>query len=191
MNVRSTLAIVAIVLLIWSVEAQALRCGNRVVGTGDWDFQVRERCGEPAWINSHGELLVSGIDGPLERRLERVHEEWVYNFGPRSLVQRLSFIDGRLTRIESAGYGVRSIGAECSDAALRRGSTLGEVYLRCGEPQSRNSRYQDVVIRDGRGNARVRPVRREEWLYSFGGSRFVRMAVFHDGRLDRVERIPR
>ncbi len=178
-------------LLGWAGAAEALRCGNRVVSSGDWDFQVRERCGEPAWTNTFGELLVSGIDGPLQRRVERVHEEWFYNFGPRNLVQRLLFVDGRLSRIESVGYGVRQVGGDCSEVALRRGATLGEVYLHCGEPRSRSNRYEDIVIRDGHGNARVRPVRREEWLYSFGSSRFLRMVVFHDGRLDRVERISR
>lgn len=172
-------------------SAEALRCGNRIVSTGDWDFQVRERCGEPAWTDTYSELLVSGIDGPIERRVERVHDEWFYNFGPRSLVRRLVFVDGRLARIETGGYGVREIGTDCSDTALRRGSRLGEIYLRCGAPESRNRRYEDVVQRDGLGRAQVRPIRREEWLYALPGSRFMRLLVFHDGRLDRVERISR
>lgn len=172
-------------------EAQALRCGNRVVTTGDHDFQVRERCGDPYWTNSYSELMVSGIDGPFERRAERIYDEWYYNFGPRNLVQRLVFADGRLIKIESGSYGERRIGTSCDDTALRPGATLGEVVLRCGEPASRRSRYEDVVMRDGMGNARVRPVRREEWVYDQGRSRFVRMAIFHDGRLDRVERISR
>lgn len=180
-----------LVLLALAGQAQAMRCGNRVVTTGDYDFQVRERCGEPYWINTYSELFVAGIDGPVERRAERIYDEWYYNFGPRNLVRRLLFADGRLAKIETLGYGERRIGDDCSDTALNSGATAGEVFLRCGRPESRAFRYEDVIIRDGLGNARVRPVRREEWIYNFGSSRFVRMAIFHDGRLDRVERIPR
>lgn len=188
---RFDFLVAVLVLLAWVGEAQALRCGNRIVTTGDYDFQVRERCGDPYWTNSYSELLVSGIDGPFEHRAERVYDEWFYNFGPRNLVQRLVFADGRLIKIESGSYGERRVGTTCDDGALRSGATMGEVVLRCGEPASRRSRYEDVVIRDGLGNARVRPVRREEWIYDLGRSRFVRMAIFHDGRLDRVERISR
>ena len=183
--------IVLSLTFVWVGEAHALRCGNRIVDRGDYDFQVRERCGEPYWTQTYSELIVSGMEGPLERRTERIYDEWYYNFGPRNLVQRMVFLDGRLIKIESAGYGERRVGGDCSDIALRRGATTGEVVLRCGEPASRTSRYEDVVFRDGRGNARVRPVRREEWIYTFGRSRFVRMAIFLDGRLDRVERISR
>jgi hypothetical protein len=171
--------------------AQAMRCGNRVVGTGDYDFQVRERCGEPYWIQRDDEWLVQGLDGPYERRMQVTYETWYYNFGPRALVQRLRFRDGRLESIESAGYGVRRIGAECSDTVLSRGATLGEVYLHCGEPMSKTRRYEDIIQRDAHGNARVRTVRLEEWRYALPGSRFVRIAIFHDDRLDRVERVAR
>lgn len=178
-------------LLLLAGEAQALRCGNRVVGTGDYDFQVRERCGDPYWIDRSDEWHVQGLDGPLERRSQVALETWYYNFGPRSLVQRLEFRDGRVVSIQTAGYGVRQVGGECSDVALSRGASTGEVYLHCGEPLSRSRRFEDIIERDGFGNARVRSVRLEEWRYAMPGSRFVRLAIFHDDRLDRVERIAR
>lgn len=180
----------ALLLLAASGSAHAMRCDGRVISTGDRDFEVRARCGEPAWRDSHREWLISGVDGPLERRVERVHEEWLYNPGPNALLRRLHFVDGRLVEIETGGYGVREIGAECSDVALSRGSTPGEVFLHCGEPISRNYRDEEQVERDGSGNARIRPLRREEWLYR-GGSNTLRLVTFHDGRLERVERVSR
>ena len=45
-------------------------------------------------------------------------------------------------------------------------------------------------VRDGAGNALIRPVRREEWRYRLPGSRFMRLAVFVDGRLQQVDRVP-
>lgn len=178
-------------VLAFAGDAHALRCGSRVVATGDYDFQVRDRCGEPYWIASYGELLVAGAGGPIEHRRERVFDDWYYNFGPNQLVHRLRFRDGRLIRIDTLGYGSHGIGEDCDDIDLARGRTPGEVVLRCGEPESRTARYRDILIRDAFGNERLRPVRYEEWIYRFPGSRFVRMAIFIDGRLDRVEHIPR
>lgn len=176
--------------LAFAGEAAAMRCGTRVVTTGDYDFQVRARCGEPYWIASYGELLVSGAGGPVERRTERVHDEWYYNFGPNRLVHRLTFRDGRLLRIDTLGYGSHAIGGDCGDIALLRGAAPGEVVLRCGAPHSRAARYRDILIRDGLGHEVIRPVRHEEWVYRFPGSRFARLVIFIDGRLERVERVP-
>jgi hypothetical protein len=169
--------------------AQALRCGNRLVTVGDFDFQVLSRCGEPYWVHSRSDLLVAGIHTPLQRRQEQVVQDWYYNFGPRHLVRRLRFVDDQLVAIDSAGYGARRIGEDCSDIALRRGSSTGEVFLRCGAPAASSQRYQDIVRYDGVGNAIVQPVLREQWRYQLPGSRFVRLAIFHDGQLDRVERV--
>lgn len=185
------LASLALLLLVISGSVHAMRCDGRVISSGDRDFQVQARCGAPAWSDRYSEMLVSGIDGPLERRVERVHERWVYNFGPHKLVQHLHFVDGRLERVETGGYGVRAIGMDCGDVALSRGNSPADVYLRCGEPGSRNARYEDLMIRDGMGNARIRPVRREEWLYPDAGANTVRRLQFVDGRLENVERLSR
>lgn len=183
--------LLVLTVLAFAGDAHALRCGSRVVATGDYDFQVRDRCGEPYWIASYGELLVAGAGSPIEHRFERVFDDWYYNFGPTRLVHRLRFRDGRLIRVDTLGYGSHGIGEDCSDIDLARDNTPGEVVLRCGEPESRTARYRDILIRDAFGNERIRPVRHEEWIYHFPGSRFVRMAIFIDGRLDRVEHIPR
>jgi hypothetical protein len=178
--------------LLVAGEVYALRCGNRLVTTGDHQIQVSERCGTPYFTESYGVLLVSGVDSPIQRRREQVHEAWYYNFGPRNLVQRIEFVNGRVARIDSGGYGARRVGADCNDHALRPGLSTGEVFLRCGEPHGRGvAGYEDVVITDPGGGVRVRPVRREEWQYSIPGSSYLRLAHFLDGRLDRVERIPR
>jgi hypothetical protein len=180
-------------LALWPVaDAEAMRCGGRIVATGDYDFQVRQRCGEPYWVETRSELLVSGADGPVERRAERVIEAWYYDRGPSALVQRLVFVDGRLSRTESAGYGMggRSPGP-CGDADFRTGATTGEIVLRCGHPDSQALRYRDVIHRDGRGNELLRARQVEEWVYAGGGGRLGRLLVFEDGRLRRVTALQR
>jgi hypothetical protein len=140
-------------------------------------------------VHARSDLLIAGVHRPWQWRQEQVVQDWYYNFGPRHLVRRLRFVDDRLVAIDSAGYGARRIGEDCSDAALRRGSTTGEVFLHCGAPAARSQRYQDIVRYDGAGNAIVQPVLREQWRYQLPGSRFVRLAIFYDGQLDRVERV--
>lgn len=188
---RSAFVAIALLLLAGTQNVHAMRCNGRVISSGDFDFQVRERCGAPSWSNRYSEMVVSGIDSPLEHRRERVHEQWSYNFGPTNLVRHLHFVDGRLERIDTGGYGVRAIGEDCSDVVLSRGNRQSEVFLHCGEPASRSSRYEDLLVRDGGGNARIRPVRREEWLYPDGASGAWRRVQFVDGRLDSVERLSR
>jgi hypothetical protein len=55
----------AALLLLAAAEARALRGDDRVVDIGDHAIQVRERCGEPFWIDADAELLVQGEHGPL------------------------------------------------------------------------------------------------------------------------------
>lgn len=185
--------VVLLVLALWpDARAEAMRCSGRIVANGDYDFQVRERCGEPDWIESRSELVTSGALGPIERRAERVIESWYYNRGPNALVQRLQFVDGRLQGSQSAGYGQRPGAARaCTDADLSRGFTTGEIVLRCGEPDSRAVRYRDEIRRDGRGNELLRAREVEEWVYAGSGGRLGRLLVFEDGRLSRVSTLPR
>lgn len=179
-------------LALWpAASAEAMRCGSRIVSTGDYDFQVRERCGQPDWVDTRRELLTRGAYGPVERRAERVIEDWYYDRGPSALVQRLVFVDGRLYRTESAGYGPGARTGSCGDVDFSRGATTGEIMLRCGRPDSRALRYRDEILRDGRGNELLRPREVEEWIYAGVGGRMGRILVFRDGRLDRVDTLPR
>jgi hypothetical protein len=191
MSCRTLLVSIAVLLglALWpAARAEAMRCGGRVVSTGDYDFQVRERCGEPQWVDTRRELLTQGAYGPVERRAERVIEDWYYDRGPNALVQRLVFVDGRLARTQSAGYGPGARSGGCGDVDFSRGATTGEIVLRCGRPDSRAVRYRDEIRRDGHGNELLRPREVEEWVYSGGGGRLL---VFEEGRLSRVSTLPR
>lgn len=39
------------------------------------------------------------------RSVTREYEEWTYNFGPRRFMQVVTFENGRLIDVQSAGYG--------------------------------------------------------------------------------------
>lgn len=183
--------LLALVALAHAAPAHALRCGSRVIATGEHELVVRERCGEPYWIEDRSEVLVAGEFGPIEQRVERRIEAWYFNFGPNRLLHRLVFRDGRLVEETTLGYGFSRLGVKCDLDMLTNGATTGEVVARCGAPRSHDTRHAQVIVRDDFGNARQRLVRREEWVYDpeGGNTRNARLLLFVDGTLQGVERL--
>ena len=118
-------ALLAILLLLASPAALAMRCGSRIVDVGTEDFQVRERCGDPFWTDRYTDVVVIGRDGPLERQREVQYDVWYYNFGPRQLMRRLVFRDGLLAQEDTLGYGVDRIGEDCDPNRLLGGLSAG------------------------------------------------------------------
>lgn len=189
MRRAAVLGMVGLAALLLSPTAEALRCGSRVVERGALDAQVLSRCGEPYWRRSRAELLVLGEDGPVERRSERRIEDWYYNFGASRLVVRLRFVDGVLEAEETLGYGAPRVGGRCTAGGLQRGMSEGELVLRCGRPLRRRTAYADQVLRDGRGQVRVQPRLREEWIFRRDDSRLLARVLLGDGRIESVEAI--
>ena len=169
----------------------ALRCGNRLVNEGDREFQVRERCGEPFWIDEWSGVDVIDRNLPFERQREVRWSVWTFNFGPRALMQRLVFVDGVLRRIDSLSYGVRAIGDSCNVDGDFSGLSSGEIVARCGEPASRREFRDTVVYRPGPRIESWRDPRREEWIYDFGSERLLRVLHLEQGRVVRMESMRR
>lgn len=93
------------------VHAEYLRCGGKVVQTGDAQGIVRAKCGEPTDVSRqsamrrptfvrNGRVFFGG-----EELVEVPVEVWTYNFGPNKFMRRLRFVDGLLEEIETLGYG--------------------------------------------------------------------------------------
>ncbi|MEO8670816.1 MAG: DUF2845 domain-containing protein [Tahibacter sp.] len=174
-------------LLLLTAPAWALRCGTRVVDTGDSDFAVRDRCGEPFWSEQFYSVDVRGANGPLEQQSENVYDAWYFNFGPRKLMVRLLFLNGELQREETLGYGVTRIGDDCNLDSFSNGTSSGEIVARCGTPTHRRSQRDSIVRRDGVGNERYQPIQREQWVYDLGGARLLRVLNLENGRLESIE----
>lgn len=189
MNTHRLLSIVALLLLVAAPAAHALRCGNRLLSSGDFEFQVRERCGNPYWIEQHYQTLIAGDDGveivqPVE------YSAWFFNFGANRLLVRLLFRDGRLVREETLDRGVAELGSACSAARLREGVSSGELVAYCGEPSSRYVQPTLVSRRISAGLYRQSDSYREDWTYDFGGDT-VYLLHLARGRVEGVELVSR
>lgn len=190
MNVKRSVVLV-LLLLLASPSAFAMRCGNRLVNQGAQDFQVRERCGEPFYIDRYTGVDVIGAYGPVESQQTVQFDVWYYNFGSNQLLRRLVFRDGILAREETLGYGVAEIGTDCNPNGIYDNLSSGELYARCGEPVSRRSATDTVVRRPVPGLERWRDQRREDWVYDFGDDRFLRLVHLVDGRVAATELLRR
>ncbi|MEO5624775.1 MAG: DUF2845 domain-containing protein [Dokdonella sp.] len=166
-----------------------MRCGNRLATEGDQDFQVRDRCGDPFWTDRYTNVEVIGAHGPIEAQREVQFDIWYYNFGPRQLMRRLLFRDGRLLREDTLGYGVDAIGEDCN--RILGDLSAGELIARCGEPVSRRSQTDTLVRRPARGIELWHDQRREDWIYDIGDSEFVRIVRLVDGRVTGIDRVRR
>ena len=111
---NKTFALYAAVLLgaiLNTAPAYALRCDRYVISEGDLNIEVLHHCGEPVsveeWQVSHRQVYDYDLGYYVYQPYGKpVHmEQWIYNFGPRRLMRKLTFRDGELIKIETLGYG--------------------------------------------------------------------------------------
>jgi hypothetical protein len=180
------------ILLLFALApaAHAMRCGTRLVGSGDYDFQVRERCGDPYWIEDHYRLIVAGANSPLQTTQEIIYTAWFYNFGANRLLVRVLFRDGRFLREDTLDRGVNEIGDSCGPAKLVKGMSSGELVAYCGEPASRSAQQGSTQRRLARGAYSIAEDYRETWVYDLGGD-FLYVLHLRNGHTDAVEHIRR
>jgi len=118
---RVLAATMTVVLLLTSTSAFGFRCGRKLVIEKMHEAQVLKACGAPT-SSRHLGYATRGSYIPVRRSIssgvttehfpgfgqyteEVVLTEYVYNFGPRKFMQRLTFEAGILVKIETIGYG--------------------------------------------------------------------------------------
>jgi hypothetical protein len=124
-------SILAALLLAFALPAAAdgMRCGSKLMTTGDPRSKVRQFCGEPTDVQtrsilrrptfSAGGRYYSYGDGYVEIPVEI----WTYNFGPYKLMRQVRFVDGVIDEIETLGYGYHATPASTADAGSDRRDT--------------------------------------------------------------------
>jgi uncharacterized protein DUF2845 len=105
-----TVGVVATLLVGARGLAWALDCEGRLISEGQAPWEVQAICGEPTQVDDSVEIVLQpayDVFGPVVDHLPVAVPKsvWTYNFGPSRLIYRLTFRDGKLTRIETGGYG--------------------------------------------------------------------------------------
>ena len=80
-------------------------CGGRVLSVGDTKVDILIKCGEPFHKSSHQEELKEHLDDSGSRTVIVTVEEWTYNFGPQQFMRVITFRNGTVMNIRTAGYG--------------------------------------------------------------------------------------
>lgn len=88
-----------LIILVFSQQAHAFRCGTKIVEIGDRKHRVLNLCGEPEFIDAYERAV-----GVYPFQIIYV-EVWTYNFGKNRFMQELVFENGVLQRINTLDYG--------------------------------------------------------------------------------------
>lgn len=107
---RALKAALVLCAMLFTVNAEAMRCGHQLVKVGDYKGEVLEKCGEPDSVEERTAIRGSRLRHPygsleIDQFEEVTIEEWIYNFGPRKLQQYLEFENGQLKVIRDLGRG--------------------------------------------------------------------------------------
>jgi Protein of unknown function (DUF2845) len=105
-------AVVATITLVAAsmpAQANAFRCGTRVISRGDHASKVLELCGEPdsvqtrlaqrTFTSNYGRIYLPGFVEDV------LVEEWTYNLGPHKLMRLVRVENGFVREIRHLGYG--------------------------------------------------------------------------------------
>jgi hypothetical protein len=84
------------------------RCGSRLVREGDTEDDVSRRCGKPDAVRTWTEYQNESIwenGHKVDRSIAVVFDEWKFDFGRDRLIRYATFVQGRLARSRTGGYG--------------------------------------------------------------------------------------
>lgn len=109
MRARTTAWGLGVLCLAVCIEANALRCGTRLISEGDHVSRLLHYCGEPYTVETRTAQrgAVANVGGVVFPGFyeEIVIEQWTYNFGPRRLMRQVRVENGFVAEIRRLGYG--------------------------------------------------------------------------------------
>jgi hypothetical protein len=109
---RVRLAVVVLTAVVVGAAgiARALGCDGRLVSLGASPWDVQAICSEPTQVSDTVEIVLKPVYDPQGRVAGHLpvgvpKQVWTYNFGSSRLVYILTFLEGALVKIDTAGYG--------------------------------------------------------------------------------------
>lgn len=177
--------------------SDSMRCGSRIVSQEALAAELLSACGAPSYRDRFTVQIPSGA-------FVADTEIWTYDFGPQRLLQLVTLRDGRISDIDTDGYGFNANSEpRCEPRKLVEGLSKYRLVAQCGEPLTKRTGNAlkplfdrpEIYRRDGDPyayrNQYVTPVYREEWVYNFGSRVPMRQVILEDGRVTNVESIDR
>ncbi|HET7222320.1 MAG TPA: DUF2845 domain-containing protein [Rhodanobacteraceae bacterium] len=175
--------LLALSALLLPTRARALRCGTHIVEQGDTVVQVRDKCGDPFFVDYYVGPPGVGVERPVEPGAAVTAEVWYYNFGPQRLMVRLEFSGGVLAREQPLGYGFVGNGGPCDFTGITIGMSVADLIARCGLAPRRARNPLAIAAYMGS----QAPAWGEAWFYPADGSRAAREIRLQDGRVTDIE----
>jgi hypothetical protein len=110
LHVRMAMLLLTAAVLGTAGIARALDCEGRLVSMGDSPWAVHAICGAPAQVGDSVEIILKPVYHPNGQAAGHVpvavpKSVWTYNFGSTRLIYVLTFIEDKLVKIETGGYG--------------------------------------------------------------------------------------
>jgi hypothetical protein len=110
MGIRAALVVAASIATAHAAGADTLRCGSRLISSGDPIDKVLESCGEPVgrkrtWITRQPRFEYGGQEIPFEGTEDVPVDLWTYDLGPDKLMRRIRFVAGKVGSIETLEHG--------------------------------------------------------------------------------------
>lgn len=90
------------------LEGQPLAAGCESVDfkIGRSQAEIRARCGQPFFIDSRREEVLSNISATAKRVTVNIVDEWTYNLGPHQFLRILTFRNGHLSEVRTGERGL-------------------------------------------------------------------------------------
>jgi len=104
MKSRNLLFTFIICVIPFVSNAGSMRCGNKIIVTGDDSAEVLVKCGKPLVIENvaiEEKKDTKITEENSEKKIETKVEKWTYNLGKGTLLKILTFRNGILDSIES------------------------------------------------------------------------------------------
>ena len=172
------------------IPSHATRCEGGLVNEGNNKYEVHNKCGEPAFIDSRQIERVKNLGNGEFARFTVQIEEWTYDFGPNRFIRIFTFEDGKLVEMKNGIYGKSSDEDNAAysrkNRVIQTGDTKYEVIIKLGRPEYTERREIERSKRTRLGDLLIQTIPYEEWTYNFGPRRLIRHVIFENGRVVRV-----
>ena len=81
------------------------QCDSGELQPGISQYEILQRCGEPAFKDSREEEVLTAVDAHTSNVTVKHIDEWTYNFGPNKFLRILKFENGELVEVETGDRG--------------------------------------------------------------------------------------